>query len=257
MPGGAVQVRIDVLTLFPGMFGTPFAEGIVRKAVEDGLVDLRTHPLRHWAEGRHAVTDDYVFGGGPGMVLRAEPVFAAVRQLQSEGAGRLILLTPQGRRFDQAVAERLAGEEGLLFLCGRYEGIDERVRLAFRPEELSLGDFVLSGGEIAAMAVIDAVVRLVPGVLEAEAVAAESFSTGLLEGPHYTRPRVLEGLAVPEVLLSGDHAAIRRWRRREALRRTWRNRPELLAGAALTAADRVLLSEVIFEESQRSREGEG
>ncbi len=242
-----------MLTLFPEMFSGPFSAGIVRKAIEAGKADLRVHPLRRWAEGRHAVTDDYIFGGGPGMVLKPEPIFAAMRDLAADGAGKLVLLTPQGRRFDQAAAEGLAVEDAVVLLCGRYEGIDERVRLAFAPDELSLGDFILSGGEIAALAVIDAVVRLLPGVLEPEAAQQESFSNGLLEGPQYTRPRVFAGMAVPDVLLGGDHAAIARWRRRQALRRTWLARPELLWRAPLAANDRQLLAEVIWEEARGIR----
>jgi tRNA (guanine37-N1)-methyltransferase len=232
------------------MFAGPFAEGMVRKAIAEGRCDLRIHDLRAWGEGPHRVVDDYAFGGGPGMVLKAEPVLAAWEALERQGAGRPILLAPWGRRLDQGLCRWLAGLPGFTLLCGRYEGIDERVREALRPLELSIGDYVLSGGEPAAVVVVDAVVRLLPGVLAEGAAEDDSFATGLLEGPQYTRPRVLRGMAVPEVLLGGDHARIARWRRKEALRRTWRHRPDLLAGLRMSAEDARLLAEVVAEEAR-------
>jgi len=240
-------MRIDVLTLFPGMFAGPFAEGMVRKATEAGLCELAVHDLRGWAAGPHRVADDEVFGGGPGMVLKPEPIVAACEALRARGAGRLVYLSPQGERLDQVLAGRLAREPGLLLLCGRYEGVDERALHILAPLEVSIGDYVLTGGELAAMVLVDAVVRLLAGVLAPGAAAADSFATGLLEGPQYTRPRAFRGLAVPEVLLSGDHARIAAWRRREALRRTWSRRPELLAFAPLSAEDRRLLPEIQAE----------
>ncbi len=219
------------------MFTGPFAEGMVRKAAEAGLCDLRVHDLRQWAAGPHRVTDDYAFGGGPGRVLKPEPIAAAFEAVRAEGAGRLILMSPQGRTLDQPMAQALAREPALTVLCGRYEGVDERILQLYAPEEISIGDYVLTGGELPAMIVIDAVVRLLPGVLAEGAAAEDSFATGLLEGPHYTRPREFRGLAVPEVLLSGDHARIARWRREQALRRTLERRPELLDAAPLTQAD--------------------
>ncbi len=236
-------MKIDVVTIFPGMFTGAFAEGMVARAREAGLCGLAVHDLRQWAEGRHQVTDDYAFGGGPGMVMKPEPFFRAVGELKVPG-GRVILMSPQGRPFRQALAAELAAAPQLVLLCGRYEGVDERVRLGLCDDEISIGDYVLTGGELPAMVVIDAVVRLLPGVLAEGSAEGDSFATGLLEGPQYTRPREFAGMAVPEVLISGDHGAVARWRRREALRRTLAMRPELLASAPLTAEDRKILAEL-------------
>jgi tRNA (guanine37-N1)-methyltransferase len=232
----------DVLTLFPGMLASPFADSILGKAAAKGLIRIEAHDLRDWAEGKHKVTDDAPYGGGDGMVFKVEPVDRALRSLrQRQPAARVLLMTPQGRPFRQSVAAELAREQRLVFVCGRYEGFDERIR-SLVDDELSLGDFVLTGGELAAMAMIDAVARLVPGVLGAEGSAVgDSYSDGLLEFPHYTRPAEYAGLAVPEVLLSGNHAEIARWRRREQLRRTLQRRPELLTSATLSEADRQML----------------
>ncbi|MDG3006232.1 tRNA (guanosine(37)-N1)-methyltransferase TrmD [Paludisphaera mucosa] len=217
MSPASPPLRIDILTLFPGLFAGFLGESIVGRALAKELVAVHLWDIREWAEGRHKQVDDRPFGGGPGMVLMAPPVVAAVEAVRSavEPPGELIVLSPQGRRFDQARAAELAGKGRLTLVCGRYEGFDERVVEILRPELLSVGDFVLSGGEPAAMVVIDAVARLVPGVLgDAESAVDESFGPdGGLEYPHYTRPRDYRGLAVPEVLLSGDHAAIARWRR--------------------------------------------
>ena len=210
-------LRVDVLTLFPALFEGFLSESILSRAIGRGLVDIRLWNLRDWAEGKHKQVDDRPFGGGPGMVLMAPPVVAAVEAVQAMGErpGRLLALSPQGRRLDQAWVRELAREPRLVLLCGRYEGFDERILEVLRPESLSIGDYVLSGGEVPAMVVIDAVLRLVPGVLgDAESAVDESFGPGGgLEYPHYTRPREFRGLAVPEVLLTGDHAAIDRWRR--------------------------------------------
>ena len=233
-------MRIDIVTIFPGMFAGVFAEGMVARACEAGACALAVHDLRQWAAGRHQVTDDYAFGGGPGMVMKPEPFFAAVGALRAPTT-RVILMSPQGRPFTQAVAGELAGAQHLLLLCGRYEGVDERVRLGLCDDEVSIGDYVLTGGELPAMVVVDAVVRLIPGVRAEGSAEGDSFATGLLEGPQYTRPREYAGMAVPEVLMSGDHGAVARWRRREALRRTLERRPDLLANAALTDADRRML----------------
>ncbi len=246
-------MKIDILTIFPEMFAGPFDCGMVRKAREEGRVEVRVHNLRAWAAGRHQVTDDYAFGGGPGMVMKAEPVCAAVDELTGPGA-RVVLLTPQGRVFDQALARELAACEQLILICGRYEGVDERVRLTLGTAAISVGDYVLSGGELPAMVVTEAVVRLIPGVLAPGSAEEDSFATGLLEGPQYTRPRVFRGLPVPEVLLAGDHGAVARWRRKEALRRTWRRRPEFIDRATLSAEDRRLLAEAIVEEGRESRD---
>ncbi len=236
-------MKIDVVTIFPGMFAGVFAEGMVARAAQAATCTIGVHDLRRWAEGRHQVTDDYAFGGGPGMVMKPEPFFRAVGELKAPG-GRVILMSPQGRPFTQSVAAELATLPQVLLLCGRYEGVDERVRLALCDDEISIGDYVLTGGELPAMVVIDAVVRLLPGVLAEGSAEGDSFATGLLEGPQYTRPREFAGIAVPEVLISGDHGAVARWRRREALRRTLERRPDLLAIAPLTEEDRRILAEL-------------
>lgn len=225
----------DVITIFPSMFGPVFAEGVVARAIRDGLVSLDVHDLRDHAEGRHRKVDDEPFGGGAGMVFKPEPIFRAVEAIRAEPAGtpsRCVLLSPQGTRFDQRIAERYAGSnERLILICGRYEGVDERVRDNLADEELSVGDFVLSGGEIAAMIVMDAVARLVPGTLgSSESAGRESFTDAALDYPAYTRPAEFRGMKVPDILLSGHHADIERWRTDRALRKTMQNRPELLAG---------------------------
>jgi len=215
---GSPPHRIDVLTLFPAIFDGFLGQSIVRRAIAKGLVAIERWDIRHWAEGKHKQVDDRPFGGGPGMILMAPPVVAAAEAViaQAEPPGRLILLSPQGRRLDQSRVEALAREPRLILVCGRYEGFDERVVEILQPELLSVGDYVLSGGEVAAMVVIDAVIRLIPGVLgDSQSAVDESFGPdGGLEYPQYTRPRLFRSLAVPEVLLSGDHAAIAEWRRR-------------------------------------------
>jgi tRNA (guanine37-N1)-methyltransferase len=243
-------MRIDVLTLFPEMFGCYLGESILKRARDAGLLAVHLHNIRDYAAGKHRVTDEPPYGGGSGMVLKPEPIFTAVETLLHQEAVKppIILLTPQGRLFSQRVAEELAQQERLLFLCGRYEGIDERVRQHLVTDEISIGDYVLTGGELAAMVVIDAVARLLPGVLgAADAAAADSHSTGLLEGPHYTRPADFRGWPVPAVLRSGHTAHIERWRRQQALRRTWQRRPELLLTAVLTAEDKQFLAELAGE----------
>ncbi len=205
-------MKIDILTLFPGMFKGPFEESIIKRAVENGILDIRIHNFREFAPGRHHHVDDYSYGGGEGMVLKCEPVFNAVEALKEPGQ-KLIFLTPQGRKFNQAVAGELAAEKSLMFFCGHYEGFDERLREALADDEISIGDYVLTGGELPAMVIVDALARRLPGVLGSAAAAHEdSFSEGLLEYPHYTRPADFRGLKVPEVLLNGNHAEIRRWR---------------------------------------------
>jgi tRNA (guanine37-N1)-methyltransferase len=227
-------MRIDVVTLFPGMVEPVLAASMLGRARGRGLVDIRVVDLRDYAEGRHRVTDDYQFGGGGGMVLKPEPLFAAVDALRTPGA-RVVLMDPRGRAFTQQVAAELAREPHLLLLAGRYEGVDERVSELLADDAISIGDYVLTGGELAALVVADAVTRLLPGVLGAEGAAErESFASGLLEPPQYTRPEEFRGARVPAVLLSGDHARIARWRRVQALWRTWRTRPELLERAGLT-----------------------
>jgi tRNA (guanine37-N1)-methyltransferase len=249
------MLRIDALTIFPRMLEAPLAEGIVKRAQDAGLVRIAAHDLREFTEDRHRSVDDAPFGGGPGMVMKAEPFFRAVEKLLPGGRGprdAVVLLSPRGARFDQRAAERYARLERLVLLCGRYEGVDERVREGLATEEVSLGDFVLTGGEVAALAVIEATVRLLPGALgDAESSAADSFADGVLDFPHYTRPAQLRGHAVPEQLLSGDHAKVARWRRKEALRATRERRPDLLRGTQLSAEDRALLMEI--EEDRGTR----
>ncbi len=236
-------MRIDIVTLFPRMIEGPISESILGRALERGLVEIRAVNLRDYAAGKHRVTDDYPFGGGGGMVLKPEPLFAAVEALRTDGA-RVALLDPRGRRFTQAIARELARLPHLILLAGRYEGVDERVSAALVDDELSIGDYVLTGGELPALVVTDAVVRLIPGVLgDAEAPGKDSFASGLLEGPQYTRPEEFRGMRVPEVLLSGDHAKIARWRRVQAIWRTWQRRPDLLEAAELTPAEQKLIED--------------
>jgi tRNA (guanine37-N1)-methyltransferase len=243
-------MKIDILTLFPAMFAGPLTESIIKRAVEQGLVEIRLHNIRDYAFDRHHTTDDSPYGGGAGMVMKVEPLAACLEAVRLENPrGRVILTTPRGKPLTQRMAEELSREEGLVIICGRYEGVDERVRELFAADEISLGDFVLTGGEIAAMAMADAVTRLIPGVLgSAESAAEDSFSDGLLEYPHYTRPPEFRGLSVPEVLLSGNHKEIAHWRRRQSLGRTLRERPDLIASARLTDADRRYLRETANSE---------
>jgi tRNA (guanine37-N1)-methyltransferase len=239
-------MKFDILTLFPAMFDGPFSESIVKRAVEEGLIDIRLHDIRDLASDRHKTVDDYPYGGGAGMVMKIEPLAATIEAVKAERpTSRVILTTPRGKPFDQATACDLAREEGLLIICGHYEGVDERVRELFADDEISLGDFVVTGGELAAMVIVDAVSRLIPGVLgSADSAAADSFSDGLLEYPHYTRPAEFRGVKVPEVLLSGNHQEIAWWRRRQALQRTLAVRPDLLATARLTEKDKKFLREL-------------
>ena len=221
-------MRIDVLTLFPAMFTGPLDESIVKRARQAGLLDLRIHDLRAWTHDRHRTVDDTPYGGGPGMLLKPEPLFEAVEALRAEGSVKVILTSPSGRVFRQAIARELASEARLLLICGSYEGFDERVREHLVDDELSIGDYVLTNGALPAMVVIDAVTRLLPGALGDDASSAdESFSDGLLEYPQYTRPAEFRGWTVPETLLSGDHAAIAGWRRKRALQRTAERRSDL------------------------------
>jgi tRNA (guanine37-N1)-methyltransferase len=222
-------VRIDVLTIFPGILEGPLHQSLLGKAIEAGVVDVRVHDIRDHATDRHRQVDDESYGGGPGMVMKPEPVFAAVEAL-GEGAKRILVLSPAGRRLDQGLVRELATEPWLVLVCGRYEGIDERVVQGLPAEEVSIGDYVLSGGEVAALVVLEAVSRLVPGVIgREESHERDSFGAdGLLDHPHYTRPREFRGMLVPEVLQSGNHAEIEGWRREAAVEKTRRNRPDLL-----------------------------
>lgn len=237
-------MRFDVFTLFPNMFQGVVSESMLGKARERGQIEVHLHNIRDYAAGRHRLTDDYAYGGGGGMVMKPEPIFAALQAVLGDELPRtaVVLPSPQGETLTQVLAWELSRLSRLALICGHYEGVDERVRQHLATREISVGDYVLTGGEIPAMVVLDAVARLVPGVLaDPSAVLKESHAQGLLEHPHYTRPPDFRGWTVPEVLLSGDHARIARWRRQESLRRTWRRRPELLAAAELSEEDRRFL----------------
>lgn len=237
-------MRIDILCLFPEIVTPALSYSLLSRAIEQGLVDIKAHNLRDFSRDKHRTVDDYSFGGGPGMVLKPEPIFEAVDSLRGERS-EVILLSPQGELFNQGLAQDLVQKEHLILICGRYEGVDERVRQNLVYRELSIGDYILSGGEVAALVVVDVLVRLVPGVVgSAESLKEESLNGGLLEYPQYTRPAQYRGQAVPSVLLSGDHQAVARWRRQQALLRTLRCRPDLLAKAELTMEDKRFLAEV-------------
>jgi len=236
-------MRFDIFTLFPEIFAGVFDESILKRAREAGLLEIGLHNIRDYAEGKHRVTDDYPYAGGGGMIMKPEPIFAAVEAvLGAPPQIPVILLSPQGRVFNQDIAFELAQHPHLALICGHYEGVDERVREHLATDEISIGDYVLTGGEIPAMIIVDAVARLIPGVLgDPAAPTKDSHASGLLEGPHYTRPAEFRGWRVPEILLSGNHAQIAAWRRREALRRTLERRPDLLAKANLSEQDRAFL----------------
>ncbi|MDX2138980.1 MAG: tRNA (guanosine(37)-N1)-methyltransferase TrmD [Chloroflexota bacterium] len=245
-------MRIDVVTLFPEMFDGPMTDGMLWKARDRGLLDLRFVQIRDYTNDRHRTADDTPYGGGGGMILKADVMTPAIESaMQDAPPGTpVILMTPQGRVFNHKIATDLARHERLILVCGRYEGVDERVRELVITDEISIGDYVLTGGELPAMVVIDAVIRHIPGVLGAEGGAErESHADGILEGPHYTRPQEFRGLSVPQVLQDGNHAEIERWRRKEGLRRTWRNRPDLLLTAPLSEEDRYLLAEFAEEDA--------
>ena len=240
-----MSMRIDVLTIFPKMFRSPFDESIVKRAVDNGLVSIHLHDIRHWAKDRHKTVDDSPYGGGPGMVMKPDVVFAAAEAVLHLAPQRepVILLTPAGRRLTHEVVLELAARERLVLLCGHYEGFDARVHEQLATDEISIGDFVLSGGELAAMVLVDAVVRHIPGALGSpQSTVEESFAQGLLEAPHYTRPPEFRGWAVPEVLVSGNHPEVARWRRLQNLLLTARRRPDLLASLELTAEEREWLA---------------
>jgi tRNA (guanine37-N1)-methyltransferase len=240
-------MKFDIVTIFPRMVQAGLAEGVIGRGIQGGLLDVRVHDLRDFTGDRHRTVDDVPYGGGPGMVMKVEPLVKAVARVTGErgAADAVVLMTPQGRMFSHAEAVRLSRSRHVVLLCGRYEGVDERVRELVGAEELSIGDYVLSGGELPALVVMDAVGRLVPGVVgDAQSVAEDSFARGVLDHPHYTRPVEFGGLTVPEVLLSGHHADVRRWRRRAALARTLERRPDLLEHADLAAEDRGVLDEL-------------
>jgi tRNA (guanine37-N1)-methyltransferase len=242
-------MRIDFVTIFPRMFDPFLAEGVIARGVKQGVLDIRVWDLRDFTTDRHRSTDDEAYGGGPGMVMLAEPVLRCVEEIRgprtADRGPRLLMTSPQGRRFDHNVAKELAEQSWLTILCGRYEGFDERVREALHPEEISIGDFVVSGGELPAMLIADAVGRLIEGVVgNADSVSGDSFYTGLLDHPHYTRPEELRGMRVPEVLLSGHHEIIRRWRKEQSLRETLRKRPDLLKIADLDDEAKEILRKI-------------
>ena len=236
-------MKFHVLTLFPGMFIGPLTESILKRAQEHGHLEVALHNIRDFAADKHRTTDDPPYGGGAGMVMKVEPIVTCIENLRKEApTAKVILASPRGRVLTQQVARELAAEQELILVCGRYEGVDERVRTQCVDDELSIGDYVMTGGELAALVIIDAVTRLLPGVLGSDDSAVdESFSDGLLEYPQYTRPPEFRGEAVPDVLLSGNHAEIARWRRRQSLLRTWHSRPELLQAADLDKADRTFI----------------
>ena len=238
-------MRFDILTVFPEMFDSPCGCSLLKKARDRGLVDIRLHDIRRSAEDKHRMTDDAPYGGGGGMVMKVEPIDRALQSIGVPGQEvPIILMTPQGERFDQKIAEELSLFPQIVLICGHYEGVDERVRMHLINREISIGDYVLTGGELSAMVLVDAVSRLIPGVLgNSESAGADSFSMGFLEYPHYTRPAEYRGWKVPEVLLSGNHREIEAWRRRESLLRTLKRRPDLLRGAVLTDQERSWLTE--------------
>lgn len=243
-------MRIDVVTLFPEMVDTLLGFGVTGRAVKRGLLTVQSWNPREYTTDKHRTVDDRPFGGGPGMVMKVEPLRAAITAAREAagGSARVIYLSPQGRRMDQQTVQRLNARSALVLVAGRYEGVDERVIETEVDEELSIGDYVLSGGELPALVLIDALARLIPGALnDADSAAEDSFMNGLLDYPHYTRPESLDDMRVPDVLLSGDHAAIRRWRHKQALGRTWLRRPDLLEKLELSAEDKLLLDEFIRE----------
>ena len=283
------MIHFEIFTLFPGMFDGLFADSILKRAQEAGVLSVALHNIRDYAEGRHRVTDDTPYGGGGGMVMKPEPICRAVEMVLNQEPGwrfesaseglaadeppvqppvaleptlppdvPIILLTPQGRTFTQKIAEELAGHKRIALICGRYEGVDERVRTHLVTDEISIGDFVISGGELAAAIVVDAVTRLQPGALGCEMGAFEdSFATGLLEYPQFTRPAAFRGEGVPEILASGDHAKVARWRREQALLRTWQRRPDLLNSAPLSAADQAFLARLEAEAAAQALQAAG
>ncbi|MEN6332352.1 MAG: tRNA (guanosine(37)-N1)-methyltransferase TrmD [Smithella sp.] len=242
-------MRFDVLSIFPEMFSSPLNFSLLKKAQEKGLINICLHDIRNWASDKHRMTDDAPFGGGCGMVMKVEPVERALAEIKSSvGESQVILMTPQGQTFNHKIATELASEKQIIIICGRYEGVDERIRTYLVDREISIGDFILTGGELSALVLIDAVSRLIPGVLgNADSSVSESFSNGLLEYPQYTRPAKYKNWCVPEVLISGNHAEIERWRRRESLKRTYDRRPDLLKKLELSAEDKKILEQIKVE----------
>jgi tRNA (guanine37-N1)-methyltransferase len=246
-------MRIDVLTLFPEMFAGPLQASILGRALREGIADVHLHNIRDYATDRHQIVDDYAYGGGPGMVMKPEPLAASIEAVRAlaEPGGRVVLMTPQGRLLNQPVVDELAAEPRLILLCGHYEGVDERIRQDFVDDEVSIGDYVVSGGEVAALVVIDAVVRRQPGTLgSADSLLEESHSDGLLEYPQYTRPADFRGSKVPDILLSGHHGEIARWRRQQRVIRTAQRRPDLLAKVCLTDEEQRLADATLADKNE-------
>ena len=245
------MIKFDVLSIFPEMLSSPLNFSLLKKAQEKGLISIGLHDIRNWTSDKHKMTDDAPYGGGCGMVMKVDPVEKALAEIKSMGGeSQVILMTPQGETFNQKIAAELAGKKQIIIICGRYEGVDERIRTYLVDREISIGDFILTGGELSALVLIDAVSRLIPGVLgNAESICSESFSNGLLEYPQYTRPANYKGWCVPEVLISGNHAEIELWRRCESLRRTYKRRPDLLKKITLSAEDKKKLEQIKLEDT--------
>ncbi|NLS44141.1 MAG: tRNA (guanosine(37)-N1)-methyltransferase TrmD [Firmicutes bacterium] len=244
-------MKIDILTIFPEMFKVPLSESIIGKARESGLIEINIYNIRDFTVDKHRMTDDYPFGGGAGMIMKPEPIFAATEYIQKkmgEPADRVILMTPQGKTLNQGMVKALAEEHHIIIICARYEGVDERLRDALVTDEISIGDYVLTGGELPAMVLVDAVTRFVPGVLSRDTLVNESFEKGVLDYPQYTRPRDFRGMIVPDVLISGNHEKIRLWRKKQALTRTLSRRPDLLEKASLDPEDYKLLRDIKSEQ---------
>jgi tRNA (guanine37-N1)-methyltransferase len=244
-------MKFDIITIFPEMFSSAFSGGVIRKAFEKGLMEIHVHDLRDYTSDKHRQVDDRPYGGQEGMVFKAEPVFRAIEDIRASADSRIYLLSPQGRKFDSALAADIAGTPQVILICGRYEGVDERIIESLIDEEISIGDYVLTGGEPAAIVVVDAASRFVPGVVgRSESVAHDSFEEGRLDFPHYTRPRDFRGMKVPQVLFSGDHAKIERWRKKEALEKTLSKRPDLL-DRALSPEEIEILEEIREERKEQ------
>ncbi len=248
-------MRFDIITIFPEMFGSVFSKGVIKKALDKGLIEVHVHDLRDFTFDKHKQIDDRPFGGGQGMVLKSEPIFAAVEKIKRNEKTPVYLLSPQGRKFDFRLAEELAKHPQVILICGRYEGVDERVIQYLVTGEISIGDYILTGGEPAAIVVVDGISRFIPQVVgNVESVKSDSFYEGLLEFPQYTRPRNFRGMEVPEVLFSGDHGKIESWRRKKSLKKTWLQRPDLLENRKLSAEEKKILEEITTEKKGKKDE---
>lgn len=248
-------MRFDIITIFPEMFGSVFSTGVLTRSLERGLIEIGIHNLRNFTEDKHRMVDDRPFGGGQGMVLKPEPIFAAVKDIRKDERTPVILLSPQGKKFDSRLVEELSRQSQIILICGRYDGVDERVVEHLVTDEISIGDYILSGGEVAALVIVESVSRFIPGVVgKKESVMQDSFSEGLLDYPQYTRPRTFKGMSVPEVLFSGDHEAIKTWRRKKSLEKTWCLRPEILKTSQLSQKDKKLLGQIKSEKKGKKDE---